>query len=459
MSQDPENLLEVDRIDEVLEAPESPQTVVVVQYRTARLPWVLLIGAILIIPLIGYVIYYRTNQGLRDRATWVVRAELERWAEQKRLEAERRAPIRPEPPIALAANTATVVQAPGATVSAAGNTGSDPPKVEAIATKPVESPAAGRPSTVEGAAPGPAGAPSSPALAAAVPAVSPPRPVPGGTDPAAVVKASAVAVRSPFSELDSSDPDPAEAPFGGTASTTAALAQPSPAANLSGANPPKTETAPERVQPAVGAQPVTVASPAPPSQPIAVPAEPPLPSREETERQIQEEAELRRAERAREIEEKQAEDRRIQYEERARFHQELKEALAQGGDLAVMAIEQLCQKANFRANPETFARARAAWKRRVPLANRVQMMRSLDLPESMILNLLSADLDPLIHTRGGPRNRNEVRLKAARTLLSKCALPSLEEATRLPAKPGQQSAPSANPRPGTSAPRAAALPR
>ena len=242
MSPNPESLLEVNRIDEVIEAPDPPQTVVVVQYRTGRLPWVLLMGVVLTIPLIGYAIYYRTNQGLRDQAAWAARAEVKRLEEQKRLEAEQRAPIRSEPPVAPASTSLSTVPAPG---SVAGNSGSDPPKVEAIAPKPVESTAAGQPSAVVGAAARPAGTTTFPAVAAVGSTVSPPIPSPRGLDSVAVVKAPADAARSPFDDADPPSTDPADTPFGGTASRTSAIAQPSPGAAL----PAQTRPNPTRPRP------------------------------------------------------------------------------------------------------------------------------------------------------------------------------------------------------------------
>ncbi len=461
MSQNPESLLEVDRIDEVLKAPDPPQTVVVVQYRTGRLPWVLLAGVVLLIPLIGYAIYYRANQGLNDRAVWAARAEVKRLEEQKRLEAEQRAPIRSEPPIAPASTSLSTVPAPGAAApapgSVAGNSGSDTPKVDPIATKPVESPAASQPSSVAGAAPRPVGATTSPMVAAADARVSPPRPSPRGLDSVAAVKAPADAARSPFDDPDPAATDPAETPFGGTASRTSAIAQPSPGATFPRATPPKLDASPDEIQPGVVAEPSTPTSPAPTSQPIALPAEAPLPSREETERQIREEAAQKNAELAREIEQKQVEDRRMQYEERVRFHQELREALARNGNQAGMVIDQLCQKFDYKSDPASFALALETWKSPKSLAYRIHMIRKLDLPETVILNFLSADLDPLIHTRNGPRNRNELRKKAAQRLL-RYPMPPPDEKTRVPAKPGQ-SAPPPNRRSGIPAAGAAAIPR
>ncbi len=448
MSQIPESLLEVERIDEVLKTPDPTQAVVVVQYRTARLPWVLLMGAIVIFTLIGGVVYYRISEGVRTEAEMVARDMLKRWEEQKRLEADQRGPIRPEPPITPASTSVASVPAQGTAVAApapsAGHSGVDTPKVEAIATttKPVEGPA-----------PRPAGVTSTSPLAAG-PAVSPPVPSPRELEPVAVVKAPADSARSPFDDPDPTTTDPADTTFGGTASRTAAIAQSSPAATRPATDPPRVETAAAGVQPGVPSAP----SPAPPSPPIVLPTEPPLPSREESERQFREEAALKKAERAHQIEEQEAEDRRKLYEERVQFHQELQEAVNRFGNQAGMEIDQLCRKFDYQMDPASFARARSkAWIYSKTVAWRVREVRKLGLPETVILNLLSDDLHAQLRKPNGPQNSNEVRVHAARLLL-KCGLPSPEEAIRPPARPGRSTSPT-NRRLGTMAPRAAALPR
>ncbi len=45
------------------------------------------------------------------------------------------------------------------------------------------------------------------------------------------------------------------------------------------------------------------------------------------------------------------------------------------------------------------------------------MIRALDLPETVILDFLSDDFHAQVRTRNGPRNENEVRIRAAHRLL------------------------------------------
>ena len=49
---------------------------------------------------------------------------------------------------------------------------------------------------------------------------------------------------------------------------------------------------------------------------------------------------------------------------------------------------------------------------------KVRLIRSLDLPESVLLDFLSVELQRLIGARNGPRDRNDVRVRAAKLLLS-----------------------------------------
>jgi hypothetical protein len=50
--------------------------------------------------------------------------------------------------------------------------------------------------------------------------------------------------------------------------------------------------------------------------------------------------------------------------------------------------------------------------------SKVRFTRSLDLPETAILNFLSDEIHLRIGAREGPRNRNEVRIRAAKMLLN-----------------------------------------
>ena len=45
-------------------------------------------------------------------------------------------------------------------------------------------------------------------------------------------------------------------------------------------------------------------------------------------------------------------------------------------------------------------------------------IRALDIPEADILNFISDSLYGRMHSRGGPKDMNEVRMRAAKILLS-----------------------------------------
>ena len=71
------------------------------------------------------------------------------------------------------------------------------------------------------------------------------------------------------------------------------------------------------------------------------------------------------------------------------------------------------------------------------LRSKVRLIRSLELPETVILNFLSDELYFLLRSRNGPRNENEVRVRAARQLLG-FELPAADPAVRparVPASP------------------------
>jgi hypothetical protein len=145
----------------------------------------------------------------------------------------------------------------------------------------------------------------------------------------------------------------------------------------------------------------------------------PLPSREETERTIQEEAARKQREIDAQFEAKQAQIRQSRYDERVKFHQELRDVLKQNGSSAGPEIDRLCLRYGYEYNPEMFARAARTWSSsKMKLEFKVQRVRSLDLPETVILNFLSDDLHSHLRARNGPRDSNDVRVRAARQLLN-----------------------------------------
>jgi len=194
------------------------------------------------------------------------------------------------------------------------------------------------------------------------------------------------------------------------------------------------------VRPSAG-EPAPVAAPAGPGPSPAAGShdEVPLPSKEETLRAIAEEAATKQAELRVQHQAKQAEFRRLRYEERQKFRDELRDVLG-SGRRAGPAIDQLCLRYGYESDPETFARASRAWAASARSWDaKIRVVRSLELPEPMILNFLSDDLHGRLRARNGPRDRNEVRVRAAQMLLN-CELPPPDSADHpaAPAAPGDR---------------------
>jgi hypothetical protein len=170
-------------------------------------------------------------------------------------------------------------------------------------------------------------------------------------------------------------------------------------------------------------------APAGPSPSAAAHDEVPLPSKEETLRDIEAEAAQKQAELRVQHQAKQAEYRRLRDEERQKFRDELRDILESGGR-AGPAIDALCLRYGYETAPETFARASRAWAASSRSWDaKIRVVRALDLAEPMILNFISDDLHGRLRARNGLRDSNEVRVRAAQLLLS-CELPPPGSADR-----------------------------
>jgi hypothetical protein len=171
----------------------------------------------------------------------------------------------------------------------------------------------------------------------------------------------------------------------------------------------------------------------------------PLPTKEESLREIREEAERKKAEGIAKFTARAEANRLERQQERIRFRQELREALRLPGSAAGPEIDKLAHRYGYDIDMDQYSRADRFWHFRrtsLSLKAKVQFIRSLDLPESVILDFLSNDLHKAIKTRNGPRNDNEVRVRAAWMLLS-CDLPGDVPASRSTggAEPGGAASP------------------
>jgi len=144
-----------------------------------------------------------------------------------------------------------------------------------------------------------------------------------------------------------------------------------------------------------------------------------LPSYEENMRQIEEEAAKKRDEISASVEVREAEIRSRRFTERFKFREELRQILRLHGKEAGPEIDKLSRRYGFDLDPDRFDQAVKTWRSpRLSLPLKVRQIRALDLPETVILNFLSDDLHLKVRSPNGPRNENEVRIKAARQLLS-----------------------------------------
>jgi hypothetical protein len=172
--------------------------------------------------------------------------------------------------------------------------------------------------------------------------------------------------------------------------------------------------------------PAPAAEPVPPAVARAEP-EAPRPTKEQILDEIRREAEQKNAEQ-KQMELLKLQARSLQLYEtyqkaqasRVPFRNDLRLLIETMGNQAGPEIKQLCEKYGRDTAKEIedgvkldlFRSARWTWQRRV------EMMRARGLPEPRILDHLANELDWTRGSRGGPRDENEVRVRAARLLLS-----------------------------------------
>jgi hypothetical protein len=207
--------------------------------------------------------------------------------------------------------------------------------------------------------------------------------------------------------------------------------------------------------------PAPAAEPVPPAVARAEP-EAPRPTKEQILDDIRREAEQKNAEQ-KQMELLKLQARSLQLYEmyqkaqasRVPFRNDLRLLIESMGNQAGPEIKQLCEKYGRDTAKEIedgvkldlFRSARWTWLRRV------EMMRARGLPEPRILDHLANELDWTRGSRGGPRDENEVRVRAARLLLTFPIAPPLPSASdpALPlagARPSTKSVAGVAPAPG-----------
>jgi hypothetical protein len=398
--------LESDRLEELLEAPVAAPPVVMIEYRNRGVPWWVL-GSILVLApaVVGAIFYYQHSVVERLRAK-AAKAEYI----QKMQAVEQAA--------------ATKSAAPSATPVSVLAEIADPSILQ------VAGPSDSAPIAKEGA---PHPADSSKAAIALPGAAAEGSSLTGVDEPSRTNVRSMT--RSPF---ESDDETPAA---NGAVSESVAVAAGNAAkkgpGESSGGKPAPASKAPragDKISSSEGANALQPATAPPPAQApgaavadaagagpgaLPAPAVEPLPNAEQflnqtTEEAAKKEHELVELERANAQRARQAAN-----EERVKFHEELGQILAVHGKKAGEEIDELVRRSHKLADPRTFNRAKNVWRQlRLSQQAKVSQIRALDISEPAILDFISNNLYVRMRSPGGPRDDNEVRVRAAQILLS-----------------------------------------
>ncbi len=397
--------LDNDRLEQLLDVPETAQPIVMIEYRNRGVPWWLLVTLVVVVPLVAVLVYQQVvverYAAAASKAHYLAQVlETERTvAEKSGMES---VPVEPAAASAAPAAASVVISAQAVPEPKAQPPASPVSPGSASEAKPKPEPAA------------PEGA-GEPALAGAGdPPVSRVRSIfpiqPDGAANAADPKG--VGAGSTGLAAETQDSTMFEEPIG------AGPARPQPPGSVADSGPgesgptdkgKKVPVAPDRAAGSVDAT----------SRPQPVPPIEPLPTAEETHRQLAEESAKIGAERAEEQLALSDRMRVRRYEDRVRFHNELRQILATDLKNAGTEIDDLVRRDRGDFDQKTLAKARGIWRNgRLKLPVRVSQIRLLDIPESDILNFMSDNLYARMRAPGGPRDGNEVRVRAARLLLS-----------------------------------------
>jgi hypothetical protein len=404
---DPEVSLESERLEQYLEAVTPEQPRVVIQYRSRGVsPW-LFFPLIVVIPVAAILVYHRFVVA-RDRSL----------ESRSRLVTDPAAPATgsraPEPAPETVASPAVPTPAPG--TAPAG-----PPEVTAK----------GKTGGSDASPPGTAGAataarePGSNVLNASSPTIAANTQVPAPADkaPIEVAKKAGPRLRSILPNPFAAEDPPAPPEPGSVGSPGAGEGgPPTKAADVHGEKPPAVtkethEKGGETGELLTHAEDVRQGETGRVAE-AALPAPQPLPTKQESMQSIAQEAAKKQAEMAAQEDARDSETRARRYEERVKFREELREILRSYGNEAGPEIDKLASRYGYDIDSKKFKLAKEGWKfGRSSVQSKVRLVRSLDLPETVILNFLSDELHLQVRSRNGPRDENEVRIKAAQKLL------------------------------------------
>ncbi len=411
--------LETDHLDEVIESPPPAQPVVVIQYRTGGVPWYLVLPLLLLVPLGAVAFYHRVSA--RAQRTFVPPPSVDQSTPQA---AERQAVTDSQ----SGASTAPAHQE-GPSPASKG----DPGAFLAINSQPIA------PGSLPAVLPAPAvkrdlTKPASPV--AATPATSkegePPKTA-GSSDPAkaafGVTDANtppplAAAVHEPGSQVAATAPADATraAPRGAVAvgfSVPRDIDSPFAELNISRGPPGRSTTDSE--QAAATSEPAAATDPSPDRLP------------QPTEEQLRQDIEAEASEKAAGLkqlrdlkdharEQIDAETQARVEDERSAFRRDLREAVKLSHKEAAAQIDALCNRYGRNYNEELRNKARFLLERfggKMSREDKVRMLRFRGIPEPGILDFLANEIHHyMINSRNGPRTSDEVRIDAAKQLLS-----------------------------------------
>ena len=407
--------LETDDLEEFIESPPPAQPVVVIQYRTRGVPWYLVLPLLVLVPLGAVAVYHRVSS--RAHRTFVPPPSVD---QSTRKAAERQAVpgALSEASVSAALQglpSASIVDfgAPLALNSQPIAPGSLPavlpaPAAKADLTKPA-SPAAA-PATTEGE---PSKSAGSSDLAKAAPGVT----VASTPPPAATLVKEPGPQAAATTPVDATRPAP-RGPVAIGFSVPAADDSPFAEFDISRGLPAGSTTDQEKT--AAGNGPAAASDPSPDRQP--------QPTQEQLLQDIQAEAAQKNADlkQRRDLkdharEKIDAESQARVEDERAAFRRDLREAIKLSRKEAATQIDDLCNRYGRNYSDELRSKARFLLERyggKMSREAKVRMLRFHGVPEPGILDFLANDIHRSINSRNGPRDSSDVRIDAAKQLLS-----------------------------------------
>jgi hypothetical protein len=407
--------LETDHLEEFIEAPPPGQPVVVIQYRSRGLPWYFVLPLLVLVPLGAVAVYHRMSSRARRAFSPPSLQQTTRKVVEKEpvpgtsSGAPNAADFPALPPASIGELGAPLAlnsqpMAPGSLFAMALS-----PAAKADLTKPA-SPAPTTPATSKEVEPSKVAKPAAAAKA------GPDDPVAGTPPP------SAPRVKDPTPLASSNAPDQATRPTprGAVAvGFSVPTDDDSPFAELDiSRGVPDARIAADRAAPSAG--PTAAGEPASDRQP--------QPTQEQLLQDIQAEAAEKKAElkQLRDLKDRArdaigAESQVRVEEERAAFRRDLVEAVKLGGKQAGQQIDDLCNRYGRNYDDQLRSKATYLLSRfggKMSREEKVRLLRLYGIPEAGILDFLANDIHHMINSRNGPRNSNEVRINAAKQLLS-----------------------------------------